>query len=340
LDDSKWIIGAQTDQDPEKYYLYNKNDKSITFLFSSRSALEDYQLATMQPVIIKAHDGLDLISYLTLPPNTELNENGRPVQPLPMVLDVHGGPWSRDRWEFTPRHQWLANRGYAVLTVNYRGSSGFGKEFLNAGNREWGGKMHTDLMDGLEWAKTEGIADPERIAIMGGSYGGYAVLWALVESGEHFAAGVGLTGPSNIVTLLEAVPPHLTGMADLFRVRVGDHTTTEGRKLLFSRSPISYPEKISTPLLIAQGANDVRVKRAESDQIVNALVERNIPVTYALFTNEGHGLRRPENRMAFHALTEAFLAQHLGGRHEPLGDILDEASVEILEGSSLIPGIN
>jgi dipeptidyl aminopeptidase/acylaminoacyl peptidase len=277
---------------------------------------------------------------VTLPVWSDPDGDGRPFQPLPMVLLVHGGPWWRDRWGYEPVRQWLANRGYAVLNVNFRGSTGFGKKFINAGDMEWGGKMHDDLVDAVQWAISEKIADPNRIAIIGGSYGGYATLVGLTFTPELFACGVDICGPSNLVTFMNSIPPYWVPMIELFKKRVGDHTTEEGRQFLLSRSPLTYVDRIRKPLLIGQGANDPRVKQSESDQIVQTMQAKNIPVTYVLFPDEGHGFVRPENRLAFFAVAEVFLAQHLGGRYEPIGDDLKGSSIIVPVGDKEIPGLS
>ena len=239
-----------------------------------------------------------------------------------MVLLVHGGPWSRDTWGYNPMVQWLANRGYAVLQVNFRGSTGYGKAYLNAGDREWAGKMHDDLIDGKNWAVKQGIADPKRVAIMGGSYGGYATLVGLAFTPDEFAAGVDIVGPSNLVTLLQSIPPYWAPIKATFTKRMGSD-----EEFLKSRSPLFRASQIKKPLLIGQGANDPRVKQAESDQIVEALRKANIPVEYIVYTDEGHGFARPENRLHFYAKAEEFLAKHLGGRFEPMGEIRGHSGV-------------
>src|SRR5690606_29230556 len=262
LDDRTWIAAYSLDNGPVRYYRYDRDARTATFLFTNRPALEGLPLAKMHPVIIRSRDGLNLVSYLTLPPWHEPEDGIRPAEPLPMVLEVHGGPWARDYWGYNSIHQWLANRGYAVLSVNFRGSTGFGKAFLNAGNREWGAKMHDDLVDAVQWAIDNGIADPDRICISGGSYGGYATLVGLTFTPELFACGVDIVGPSNLVTLLESIPPYWEPQVELFAARVGDHRTPEGREFLLSRSPLTYVDRIQRPLLIAQGANDPRVKQS------------------------------------------------------------------------------
>lgn len=340
LDDTQWVVAYVMDNGPVRYYLYERRKKQARFLFTDRKALEGLPLARMHPVMLTSRDGLTLVSYLTLPVWADPDGDGRPTEPLPMVLLVHGGPWARDSWGYDPFHQWLANRGYAVLSVNFRGSTGFGKKFVNAGDKEWGGKMHDDLVDAVQWAIAEKIADPKRIAIMGGSYGGYATLVGLTFTPELFACGVDIVGPSNLVTFINSIPPYWVPMITLLTSRVGDHRTEEGRKFLLSRSPLTYVERIRKPLLIGQGANDPRVKQAESDQIVQAMRAKNIPVTYVLFPDEGHGFARPENRIAFFAVAEAFLARHLGGRCEPIGEDFVGSSITIPVGAEELPTVS
>lgn len=339
LDDKAWIVSYLRDNGPGDYYYYNRSSGEARFLFTWNKELEDEPLSRMHPVIIKSRDGLDLISYITLPLGSDGDGDGHPDRPLPLVLLVHGGPWYRDNWGYNIIHQWLANRGYAVLSVNFRGSTGFGKSFMNAGNREWGGKMQDDLMDAVDWAAAEGIADPDRVAIMGGSYGGYATLAGLTMTPEAFACGVDIVGPSNLITFLESVPPYWEPLTGLFRVRIGDNTTEEGRAFLANCSPINHVENVTRPLLIGQGANDPRVRQNESEQIVNALEKRGISVTYIVFPDEGHGFARPENNMAFFAVAEAFLAQHLGGRYEPIGSDFKRSSITVPVGGEEVPGL-
>jgi dipeptidyl aminopeptidase/acylaminoacyl peptidase len=293
----------------------------------------------MHDRVIKSRDGLNLVCYLTLPPGTDPDDNGVPNRPLPMVLDVHGGPWARDSWGFNSYHQWLANRGYAVLSVNYRGSTGFGKEFTNAANGEWSGKMHDDLLDAVNWAVDEKIAQKDKVAIMGGSYGGYATLVGMTYTPETFACGVDIVGPSSLVTLLRNVPEYWMPFMPVMKIRVGDVSTEEGRAALLKRSPLTHVEKIKRPLLIGQGQNDPRVKRQEADQIVKAMTEKNIPVTYVLYPDEGHGFHRPENNKSFNAVTEAFLAEQLGGRFEPVGDDFKGATITVPVGAEHVPGL-
>jgi dipeptidyl aminopeptidase/acylaminoacyl peptidase len=339
LDDKTWVVAFVMDNGPVRYYLFDRDSGDAKFLFTNRKALEGLPLQKMHPRVLKSRDGMDLVCYLTLPPGSDPEGKGVPARPVPLVLDVHGGPWGRDTWGFDPNHQTLANRGYAVLSVNFRGSTGFGKKFLNAGNREWAGKMHDDLIDAVDWAIKEKIAEPKKVAIMGGSYGGYATLVGLTFTPEKFACGVDIVGPSNIVTLLKTIPPYWAPAIQLFKDRVGDHTTKEGRKFLEERSPLTHVAKIRRPLLIAQGANDPRVKQAESDQIVAAMQKQKIPVTYVLFPDEGHGFARPANRLAFNAVTEAFLARHLGGRYEPIGEAFQGSTVTVPTGAEGVPGL-
>ena len=335
-DDTKWVIVEWQDDGPGSFYLYDRPGQSLEFLMVSRKALQGKPLAKMRPVVLTSRDGLKMVSYLTLPREVK---SDRPGKPLPMVLNVHGGPWHRDGWGFNREHQLLADRGYAVLAVNYRGSTGFGKKFLNAANFEWGRKMHEDLVDAVEWAIQEKIADPQRIAIYGGSYGGYAALAGVTFTPDLFACSVDIVGPSNLNTFIDSIPPYWTvALQDLYS-RLGDPRTPEGKKMLDDRSPLNHVEKIKKPLLIAQGANDPRVKQSESDQIVKAMKEKGIPVTYALYPDEGHGFARPENNLAFMAVTEAFLKKHLGGEAEPVGKAFEGSSIQILEGRDGVPGI-
>jgi dipeptidyl aminopeptidase/acylaminoacyl peptidase len=341
LDDQNWIVRYEMDDGPVRFYHYDRKARKANFLFTNRSALENLKLANMTPAVIKARDGLNLVSYLTVPVDASIRwtPDGEPTveKPLPLVLFVHGGPWGRDEWGYDPYHQWLANRGYAVLSVNFRGSTGLGKKFTNAGDREWGAKMHDDLLDAVKWAVGRKVADPQRIAIMGGSYGGYATLWGLTGTPDVFACGVDIVGPSNLNTLLESIPPYWAPMIELFCERVGDYRTPEGRAFLNERSPLTFADRIRRPLLIGQGKNDPRVKEAESEQIVRKMKEKKLPVTYVLFPDEGHGFARPENNLAFNAVTEAFLGRFLGGRVEPIGDDFDGSSIRVPEGAEHLP---
>jgi dipeptidyl aminopeptidase/acylaminoacyl peptidase len=339
LDDRRWIVSYAVSDGPVRFYRYDRPAKKATFLFTTSKALEGAKLAPMRPVVVRARDGLDLVSYLTLPQGSDPDGDGRPQQPTPTVLLVHGGPWGRDYYGLNTTHQWLASRGYAVLSVNFRASTGFGKRFVNAGDRQWGAKMHEDLADAVEWAVHGGVADRARVGIMGGSYGGYATLAGLTFTPDLFACGVDIVGPSNLVTLLETVPPYWAPMVDRFARRVGDHRTPEGKRFLTERSPLTYADRIKKPLLIGQGANDPRVKQAESDQIVRAMNEKNIPVTYVLYPDEGHGFARPENRQSFNAVAEAFFAQCLGGVYEPVGRDFEGSSIKVPAGAAHVHGL-
>lgn len=336
-DDKFWAVAYVVDDGPVRYYFYDRDAKKATFMFTNRTQAEGLPLAKMHPVVIKSRDGLDLVSYLTLPVDTDKDSNARPDTALSMVLLVHGGPWARDGWGLNGMHQWLANRGYAVLSVNFRGSTGFGKNFINAGNLEWAGKMHDDLIDAVNWSVSEGIAKKDKIAIMGGSYGGYATLVGLTFTPDVFACGVDIVGPSNLRTLLETIPPYWKPMFEMFASRVGDPRNEQGKAFLDSRSPLTLVDRISKPLLIGQGANDPRVKQSESDQIVKAMQEKSIPVTYVLYPDEGHGFARPENRLSFYAVSEIFLSRFLGGRYEQIGDDFNNSSVTVPVGAEQVP---
>ncbi len=306
--DRLWITAHQQDRGPILYHVWNRALRKASFLFAHRPELTDQPLAEMKPVSFTARDGLTIHGYLTLPP-------GAGAGPHPAVLNVHGGPWARDDWGFHPEAQWLANRGYVCLQVNFRGSTGYGKEFLNAGDREWGGKMQDDITDAARWLIDRGLADPSRIGIYGGSYGGFAVLSGLTKTPELFACGVDIVGPSNLLTFIRSIPPYWEPLKVLFARRVGDVETEE--EFLRSRSPLFAVDRIRAPLLIVQGKNDPRVNREESLQIVDALRAAGKTVEYLEFEDEGHGFARPENRLAFYAAAERFLAKHLGGRFEP-----------------------
>jgi dipeptidyl aminopeptidase/acylaminoacyl peptidase len=337
--DDQWVVVFTPDDGPATYYRYDRTTGVARKLFTTRPELEGAPLTRMHPVIIRSRDGLDLVSYLSLPRRADPAGTGRPEAPLPMVLVVHGGPWARDEFGYNVFHQWLANRGYAVLSVNFRGSTGFGKAFVNAADHEWGRRMHDDLLDAVQWAIDEGVAQPDRIAIMGGSYGGYATLVGLTFTPEQFACGVDIVGPSNLETLLATIPPYWKPVVETFTKRVGDPGTEEGRALLRERSPLHRADAIARPLLIGQGANDPRVKQAESDQIVTAMEDNGLRVTYVLYPDEGHGFARPENNLAFFGVSEAFLARCLGGAYQPLGDDLQGSSIEVPVGAEHVPGL-
>jgi len=330
-DDRRWVVASWEADRPGTYWLYDRPSGALARIADVRPELEPHRLAPMHPRVVRARDGLELVSYLTLPPEADPRGTGRPRAPLPMVLLVHGGPWARDLYGFNPTHQWLANRGYAVLSVNYRGSLGFGKAHLNAGNFEFGRRMHDDLLDAVEWAVREGVADRARVAIYGASYGGYAALVGLTFTPEVFACGVAVVGISNLETFAAGTPAYWADFMEQFAARMGDWRTEAGRAVLRERSPLHRAHRIRRPLLIGHGANDPRVRQAESDQIVAAMKANGLPVVYALYPDEGHGFVRPANRMSFAALAERFLARYLGGRAEPAGE-LGGSSLRLVEG--------
>jgi len=339
-DDMRWTVQVDRVTEPVAFWMYDRGAKQFTKLFTARPNLEGAPLSPMYPVEIKVRDGLTLVSYLTLPRGTDPGGSGKPSKALPMVLYVHGGPWYRDSFGYNPTHQWLANRGYAVLSVNYRGSTGFGKKFVNIADMQFAGTMHDDLIDAVKWAIDKGIAEKDKIAIMGGSYGGYATLVGMTFTPDTFACGVDIVGPSNLVTLIESFPPYWQPFMEVsWYKHVGDPRTEEGKKFLLTRSPITRVDQIKRPLLIGQGANDPRVTRKESDQIVAAMNARKIPVTYAIYTDEGHGFARPENRISFYAIAENFLSTCLAGRAEPIGDDAKGAALAVPDGASNVPGL-
>ena len=322
-----------------RWHLWDREAKAAKLLFTADAELDALELAPMHAVTIPARDGLELVSYLTVPRATDPDADGIPNAPVPLVLLVHGGPWGRDTWGYNPTHQWLQDRGYAVLSVNFRSSTGLSKTLLNKGDREWAKAMHDDLLDAVEWAVDRRVAQKDKVAIMGTSYGGYAALVGLTFTPDTFACGVDVVGPSNLVTLLETIPPYWDTLKAMFARRVGDVATDEGRALLRERSPLTHVAKIAKPLLIGQGANDPRVKQAESDQIVAAMKAKHIPVTYVLFPDEGHGFQRPANRLAFNAVTESFLGACLGGPHEPFGDDFAGSTITVPAGAEHVDGL-
>lgn len=317
--DDKWIVGFDPVSAPASTWIYDRERRSLKQLYVGRPELVGAPLVPMFPVVIKARDGLSMVSYLTLPTSADANADGTPDRPVPMVLFVHGGPWARDGYGYSSYAQWLANRGYAVLQVNYRSSTGFGKAFTNAGDLQWGRRMQDDLDDAVAWAVKTGVTTKGKVAIMGGSYGGYATLAGMTFTPTQFACGVDIVGPSNLFTLLQTIPPYWeAGRNQMYR-RMGNPTTEAGRALLKERSPLTYADRIQRPLLIGQGRNDPRVNVRESDQIVAAMQAKDIPVTYLVFPDEGHGFARPVNTIAFNAVAENFLAKCLDGRAEPIG---------------------
>ena len=338
-DDRTWLVWNDPLTAPATTYVYDRDANTLTEFYTARPELKGAPLQPMQALEIPSRDGMTLVSYLTLPPGADKDGDGVPESAVPMVLLVHGGPWARDGYGYNSAHQWLANRGYAVMSVNFRGSTGFGKDFTNAGNLEWSGKMHDDLIDAKNWAVERGVALDDGVAIMGGSYGGYATLVGLAYTPDEFACGVDIVGPSNLETLLETIPPYWEPMVKQFHTRMGDPNTPEGLQLLKDASPLYKADAITKPLLIGQGANDPRVKQAESDQIVEAMQASGIPVTYVLFPDEGHGFAKPNNNIAFNAVAENFLATCLGGRSEPIGNTVENSTAEIVTGADYVQGL-
>ena len=308
-DESKWIVSTVSDVDPGTVWLYDRKSKNLKSLYQIREKLDRNALSPMKAVRYKSSDGLEIPAYLTIPKGS----NGKN---LPTVLFIHGGPWGRDSWGYHSYAQFLANRGYAVLQPNFRASTGYGKKFLNAGNNEWGQKMQDDITWGKKYLVEQGIADPKRVAIMGGSYGGYAALAGVTFTPDEYAASVAIVAPSNLQTLLEAIPPYWEAIRTVFYKRMGDPNTPEGLAQMKRQSPLYSADKIKTPLLVVQGANDPRVNKREADQIVIALRDRNYPVEYLVAPDEGHGFARPVNNMAMIATSEKFLAKHIGGRYQ------------------------
>ena len=308
-DEKLFLISANADTDPGATYLYDRATKKLTLQYQIREKLNRSYLAPMKPVKYPSSDGLEVPAYLTLPKGVEAKN-------LPALVVPHGGPWGRDSWGYNSFAQFLANRGYAVLQPNFRASTGYGKKFLDAGNKQWGEKMQDDVTWGAKYLIAQGIADPKRVGIMGGSYGGYATLAGVAFTPDVYAAGVSIVGPSNLMTLLESIPPYWEQIRKLFYERMGDPNTPEGKAQLMRQSPLTAAEKIKTPLLVIQGANDPRVNKRESDQIVIALRDRGFPVEYLVAPDEGHGFARPINNMAMFASAEKFLAKYLGGRYQ------------------------
>jgi len=304
--DDTWLLGFTKDNGPVPFYAFDRKKQKGIFLFDHQPDLNNYTLASMEPISFTSRDGLTIHGYITYPV-------GKDKTNLPMVLNVHGGPWARDVWGYHPEAQWFADRGYVCLQVNFRGSAGYGKEFLNAGNKEWGGKMHNDLVDAVNWAIEEGIADPEKIAIFGWSYGGYAALVGVTFTPDLFCCAVDGVGISNLITWIKTIPPYWSTLLATLHKRIGNPDTEE--EFLKSRSPLFKVNQIKIPILIAQGANDPRVKQAESEQIIEAMKKKGIEYEYMLFPDEGHGFARPENRLKFYAAAEKFLAKYLGSHY-------------------------
>jgi len=343
LNDQRWIVVEHGPTTPARSYLYDRSDlanRRLTLLFRHRPDLELSPMQSMIPYEIEARDGLTLVSYLTLPIGSDANNDSVPDAPAPLVLVVHGGPWERDSYGFNSVHQWLANRGYAALSVNYRGSSGFGKAFLNAGNRQWGGAMQDDLIDAVDWAVARGVTQPDRVAILGGSYGGFAALYGLAATPQRFACGVSLSGVANLSSLIETVPQQWRAYRDEMYLRVGDPRTLDGRQMLRERSPVTRVSAIERPLLMAIGARDPYVSRADHDAIAQNLRARRKPFVYLVYPQEGHHLARPSSRLSFYATAEHFLGECLGGRVEPVGAAFDGALLEAMDGADSVPGLS
>jgi dipeptidyl aminopeptidase/acylaminoacyl peptidase len=329
-DDNRWhVVYYGRDTSSGEYVLYDARTRAVRALFRQRPRLAEVPLQPLTPVSFVARDGLQLHGYLTVP------EAGGAA--LPLVLLIHGGPYWRDLWGFEPTHQWLANRGYAVLSVNYRGSTGYGKAFIAAADHEWGGKMQDDVIDGVNWAVGKGIADARRVGVIGSSYGGYSALTALTRTPEIFACIVDLFGIADLLTFMAAIPASWTSWFSVWKQRLGDPDTEEGRAFLRERSPLTHIDRAVRPVLIAQGLQDVRVTHAESERMARALEARGVPVTYVTFADEGHGFVRQPNRLAFNAIAEAFLAKHLGGAFEPVGDDFAASTLKIEMGRELVP---
>jgi len=333
-DDNKWIVQYMSSDEPVSFYLYDRESKSGQFLFTSTPQLEGLKLSRMHPYVLTTDDGFDLVSYVTLPPWTDPDDDGRPDQPVPMVVYVHGGPSDeRAQVGFGALVHWLANRGYGFLYVNFRGSAGFGKAYMNAQKMEWGGKMHQDVLDQVQWAIDEGVADPDKVAILGGSYGGYEALVGMTMTPDIFACGIAIVGPSN----LEIFMPHWD--EDRMGKIIGDPRTKEGRAFLRSRSPINFAQNTKNPVLIGQGARDSRVPQEQSDTVVEKMQQAGVEVTYIVYPDEGHGFANPANNMSFYAITEVFLGQCLGGRYEPIDVQIEGSSVQVPVGGEHIPGL-
>ena len=311
LDEDKCLVRTFTDRSLGAYYFYDLKSKDFRKLADVSPWLNEQDLVSMKPIKYQSRDGLTINGYLTLP-------KGVAARNLPVVVNPHGGPWYRDQWGFNPEVQFLANRGYAVLQVNFRGSTGYGRKFWESSFKQWGKTMQDDITDGVKWLIKEGIADPKRIGIYGGSYGGYATLAGLVYTPDLYAAGVDYVGVSNLFTFIKAIPPYWKPYLEMLYEMIGH--PEKDKDLLTAASPVFHSDKIKVPLLIAQGANDPRVNKAESDQMVEALKKRGIEVPYIVKSNEGHGFANEENRFEFYRAMEEFLGKHLGGRVEKTTD--------------------
>jgi dipeptidyl aminopeptidase/acylaminoacyl peptidase len=308
-DEMTWLITAASDTEPGEKYLFDRKSKKLELQYRIREKLPREALAELKPIRYKSSDGLEIPAYLALP-------RGLAPKNLPTVIHPHGGPWARDRWGYDSITQFLTNRGYAVLLPNFRGSTGYGKKFLDAGNGQWGDKMQDDLTWGVKYLISVGITDPKRVAIMGASYGGYAALVGVTSTPELYAAAVAINAQNDLISLFEAMPATMESERIRVYKRVGDPNTAEGKAQLVRQSPLTHADKIKTPLLIVQGANDVRVKKSQADQIVISLRDRGFPVEYIVAPDEGHGFARRVNIMATMVMTEKFLAKYLGGRYQ------------------------
>jgi dipeptidyl aminopeptidase/acylaminoacyl peptidase len=320
-DEQDWLVTAVSDTEPGETLLFDRKTQTLTPEFKVREKLPRADLAQMKAVTYKSSDGLEIPAYLTLPKGAEAKN-------LPTLIIPHGGPWGRDQWGYNPLAQFFVNRGYAVLMPNFRGSTGYGRTFLDAGNLEWGRKMQDDLTWGAKFLVSQGIADPKRLGILGGSYGGYATLAGVAFTPDLYAAAVDIVGPSNLITLMDSIPPYWEAIRTMFYKRMGDPNTPQGKRLLVEESPLTSADKIRTPLLVAQGANDPRVNRREAEQIVIALRDRGFPVEYILAPDEGHGFARPVNNLALFMASEKFLALHLGGKYQEGGSAEEVARLK------------
>jgi dipeptidyl aminopeptidase/acylaminoacyl peptidase len=303
-DESRFIVHSGNDRTMGRYHLFDVAASSLEPLFELSPWLDEERMAPMRPIRYESRDGLSIRGYLTVPPDKE-------PRGLPLVVNPHGGPWARDSWGFNPEVQFLANRGYAVLQMNFRGSAGFGRSFLEASFRQWGLAMQDDITDGVRWAVEQGIADEARVAIYGGSYGGYATLSGLTKTPELYACGISYVGVSNLFTWIEAIPPYWKPYLEMLHEMVGDPQQDAER--FRATSPFFNADRIRAPLFVAQGANDPRVRKEESDQIVEALRARGVDVAYMVKDDEGHGFSNEENRFDFYREMERFLARHLAG---------------------------
>ncbi|MDX2277285.1 MAG: prolyl oligopeptidase family serine peptidase [Hyphomonadaceae bacterium] len=342
-DDQRWIVVEDSPTIPTRSYLYDRSDRAnrrLTMLFRNRPALESAPLQPMTPVEIEARDGLTLVSYLTLPAGSDANGDARPETPQPLIIAPRSDAWGRDSYGFNSLHQWLANRGYAVLSVNFRGSSGFGKAFQNAGFHEWGGRMQEDLLDAVQWAIDNQIARADHVAIVGAGYGGYAALSGLAFTPETYRCGVALSPPASLASMIEATPAYAPSLRDGLYLRVGDLRSPDGRVLLRDRSPINRVREMRSPLLLATGGRTPATLRSDADQIARGLTSRRVPVIYLNYPNEGAQLLRVQSRLSFYAVAEQFLSECLGGRAEPVGAAFEGVSLQALEGAARVPGLS